>query len=144
MGSEMCIRDRQRTRAQPAQAQPPWAKHVPPGYQRLSARVPMKVVTCEQVKCQPFVEGWWESADEHMQRVVAAIGYMNGSGDAGWVWNEPGTHCPKLHKTWDDRFAPQFYVAFEGVKDRAIETSEAFDRAADGARTVDMIKQGRV
>ena len=76
--------------------------------------------------------------------VVAAIGQMAGSSDQGWVWREPGTPCPEIHKVWDERFDPMFRLQLPREQERAVTFAEAAGRMDEGARTIEMIKTGKL
>ena len=98
-------------------------KRLPPGMQKLKARVPMRLATCKEVACPRLEYGWTE----------ARGGPFVGRREVG-IYHEPGSPCPLPHKVPSG--APPIYI----VDGRAVVEDEFVQRLGEGVEAVTHIR----
>lgn len=77
---------------------------LPPGWQSVGVRVPMRLATCEETRCPFFLNGWTEVFPGDGNSVPQAGEIRQDEAAVTWgaqtqvVHHQPGTPCLRIHK----------------------------------------------
>lgn len=77
---------------------------LPPGWQSVGIRVPMRLATCEETRCPFFLTGWTEVLPGDGNRVPQAGQVTRDEAAATWggastvIHHPPGVACGRIHK----------------------------------------------
>ena len=79
-------------------------EYLPPGWQSIGIRVPMRLATCEEANCIFLRNGWTEVLPGDGNRVPVAGDVSGDQAAATWgsassvIHHPPGTPCQRIHK----------------------------------------------
>jgi hypothetical protein len=77
---------------------------LPPGWQSVGVRVPMRMATCEEIRCPFLLRGWTEVLPGDGNRIPQSGDLRQEEAAERWgtgatvIHHEPGTPCNRLHK----------------------------------------------
>ena len=103
-------------------------EQIPPGWDAIQAHVPAVLVTCEQMRCPQFLNGWTEIVTPDGEPATYKAGILDRDEAAqitGYygaasippqvIHHPPGTPCPDIHKQADHRIPPLYTLTGRAV-----------------------------
>lgn len=122
-------------------------ERIPPGWQNVAIRVPMRLATCEEVECPMFLAGWTEirGHDGNTIQRVGKLSVEEAAGITGYygaqslppmvAYHPEGLDCGRVHKV------PSGLPPIYRVNGRTVLWTEFEDAIGGGVHQTQRIKQ---